>query len=330
VTASLALLVLVACGAEPLPPPAHPPPAPVRRPLGPLADLLPAGPKLVIVLKPSEIFADEITRQVAESVFDVRARDRFAGRTGIELVEVEEGILAEYEEGTIILARGPWPASDVAKASEVRMNTVELRVDEDDGPRIRRTGWIGTERYDFAALDEHVLFVAHGTVPEAVELLDRVDRGSWDRREDGAFASAESRELLRENSDAPLAIHSPAPLELGPDTGLGVLLARETALAIRIERSETLSDSLHIAADIRGEFPETAAENFRHLVESMSRNGLGAVLGIGGSIETLRIQVDDDRARISMDVDANALARGLAIVVGGDLWELVRGAPDST
>jgi hypothetical protein len=99
---------------------------------------------------------------------------------------------------------------------------------------------------------------------------------------------------------------------------------------VRIERSRTRSDALHVAADIRGEFPDSADDNFRHLVESMSRDGLGAALGIGGSIETLRIQVDGDRAQLSMDIDASALARGLAIVVGGDLWELVRGAPEST
>lgn len=326
---ALVLLSLAACGgAEPRPIPV-PVPTQERPPLGPLADLLPATPKLVVMLRPRSIFEDAVTRHVAESVFDARARDRFAGRTGIELVEVEEGILAEYEEGTIILARGPWPASDVVLASEVRMNTVELRVDEQDG-RTRRTGWIGTDRYDFAALDEHVLFVAQGAVPEAVELLDRVDRGEFERPEEGAFATAESRDLLREHQQAPLVVHSPSPLELSPDTGLGLLLARERALAVRVERSQTRSDALHVAADIRGEFPESATDNFRHLVESMSRDGLGAALGIEGSIETLRIQVDGDRAQLSMDVDANALARGLAIVVGGDLWELVRGAPEST
>jgi len=311
------LLCCAACGgAAPAPPEPGPPPLP---PLGPLPLLLPAGAELVLVAKPAELMSSPAVRRVVDAVTPPELLDAFARRTGVEPHEVEEVVFAEYETGFLLLARGPWPAADVVRAAEQRMNSIEAR---SDAPFFRRSGWLGTERRDLTALAEHVLLVTADAPLETAAVLARAERGSFAEDDGGAaLEDPELGPLLAEVGDAPVLLVVPEPLALPPGLGTTTLLSGERALSATLTPSG--QDGLALTVTLIGAFPEGAEHNFRALVDSVANSGLGVALGIAEALETLRIQVEEGSVVLRLRLSAPAVAVGLRMLFLAEIREIV-------
>lgn len=316
------LAAAVACGAAPEPGPAGPPARPA---LGPLGLLVPAGAELIVTARPGELMAAEASLRVIDAVFGADQRDAFARRTGVEPHELEEVVVAEYTEGFVILARGPWSAEELVVATGTRMNSVEVSAAE---PFVRRSGFLGSERRDISAIDERTVLFTAGVPDLTAQILAAVRRGRPSEGTVPALAAPDLRELYARHEAAALAVYAPEPLVLPPGFGTSLLLARQRALVAVV--APVAGDGLAFGVQLVGEFPPGAAGNFENLVRSMASTDLGAALGMRDGLETLRIAVADDGAVMGLEVPAEVLAMGLRLLFGGEIAELLAapvGAP---
>jgi predicted Zn-dependent peptidase len=76
-------------------------------------------------------------RRVVDAVAPPELLDAFGRRTGVEPADVRELAIGEYDDGFVVIARGPFPADDVARAAGMRMIDVAARSDE---PFVRSLG----------------------------------------------------------------------------------------------------------------------------------------------------------------------------------------------
>jgi hypothetical protein len=312
------LIALTACGGgaeESARPDAAAPSAPD---LGALALLVPEGAEVVVTARPVELMEAPATRTIIDAVFDEAQRDGFAQRTGVEPHEVEEVVVAEYEGGFAIIARGPWAARDVVIATESRMTSVEVRADE---PFVRRMGFLGTERRDVSAIADDVVLFTSAMPDVTASILDRVRTGRFGH-DRAALATTDLMEVVERYEDAPLALYVPEPLELPPELGLSVLLARQRALAA--VATPAGPSRAAVGVQLIGEFPATAEENFETLVTSIASQDLGAALGMREALPTLSVQVGQNSVLVGLELHAETLALGLRTLFGGEIAELLQ------
>jgi len=314
--------MVLGCGAS-APAPDPEPPEPQLPPLPALPLLIPDGAHTVLVAKPDTLMRQPAFRTVVDVVVSPELIDSFERRTGVIPAEVTEAVVAEIgDDGFVLIARGPFPARDVVRAAEMRMNTVEASQDE---PFFRRFGYLGTDLREVIALGEDVVMVA-GDAPGAVAaILTRAERGEWPEGRASALAAPEVAPLVEAHGDAPLALYVPEPLDLPEGFGASLLLARQRSMAASV-RAEGESE-LVFAVELRGEFPEGAEDNFRQWVQSMGRSPMGAALGISEAARTLSIQLDDESAVLRAQVASATLATGLRVLFVAELEELLGPPP---
>lgn len=297
--------------------------APPLPELPPLPALVPAGASLVAVARPRELLETGAVRHLVAAIALPEQLEAFHRRTGVDPRRLELAVVGQYEDGALTLARGPFDAAAIARAAGMRMNAIETASDE---PFVRRRGFIGEDLYDVVALGADVVAVASGARERHIEMLRRARDGRWGPGAGAALAAADARRLVEDHQDAPAVLYAPRPLELPPGFGTSVLLARQRALAVTARPGP---EELSFEIDVRGELPVGAEENFRQLATSVGRSDLGAALGIGEGIETLRIQTTDDSALLRMTISAATLARGLRALFVADIRELLEG-PDGS
>ncbi|MGE3635278.1 MAG: hypothetical protein AB7P00_35575 [Sandaracinaceae bacterium] len=310
-------IVLAGCGGS-APPPRPPRPMPS---VGPLRTLLPTDAHLVVSAAPRALMTEPATRRVVEAVFDQAQMDRYRARTGVDPRELDELAIAADGDGTVIVARGVADAAFAVREAGERMAPLEASVER---PFVRRAGFIGARRADLAALDPRTVAWIDGTPQLAQRTLDAARRPAA-RRPRARSDLASLREAI---GDAPFALFAQRPLELPLDTGIGMLMAQERALAIGVRPAED-GESLRIVAILLGEFPPDAHENFRAFAESIAASDLGAALGAADALSSLTIATDDDGVRAEVRIDAGVLAVGLRTVLSAELRELIDG-PDET
>ncbi len=302
---------LAGCGAAPPSPRA----ARARPAVGPLVTLAPPESTLVVTARPAELMAAEATARIVGALFPAEQLDRFSQRTGVDPREVTELVVADHPDGRVVLARGPFDAPFAVREAGERMAPIESSVDE---PRLRRAGFLGDRRVDVTALDEHAIAWIEGTPQLAASVLAMAGRPVRARRH--ALARSSAAALRAELGDAPIAVFAPHPLGLPLETGVGMLLAREQALAAA---AWATADGLRVDADLRGEFPEGAHENFRALARSLADTDLGAALGLRDALPSLRVEADDARVALSARFDPVVLAAGLRTLFVAELRELL-------
>ncbi|HJL17060.1 MAG TPA: hypothetical protein RMH99_15450 [Sandaracinaceae bacterium LLY-WYZ-13_1] len=327
IAAPLLAASLLACGGSPPPAPSDPEPPSV----GPLHTLVPPESTFVVLARPARLMEAAPTRRVITAIVDEARMDRFAAHTGVDPRTIEALVFAQHPEGRVVLARGPFDAPFAVREAGARMAPVESSIDE---PLVRRAGFLGSRRVDIAAPSPHVLVWVDGTPQLAAAVLSACGREERARR--NVFGADVVESLRAELSDAPFVLLSPQPLGIPRDTGVGMLLARERALAAAVRPTE--EGELAIRAELRGEFPPTAHENFRALAASIAASDLGAALGAPEALPTLRIQTEEGRVALTARVEPGVIAGGLRTLLVAEMRELIEGpgarerspAPDET
>jgi hypothetical protein len=281
---------------------------------------VPADSTLVVLARPRELLRAASTRTVVSAIFSSQQLERFAARTGVDPRELDELAVAVHPEGRVILARGPIDAPFAVREAGERMAPLESSTDQ---PFVRRAGFLGVGRVDVAALSGDTLLWIDGTPQLAAAVLTAA-RGRADRREH-PFSLASVDALREAFVDAPFVLIAPHPLDLPRDTPIGMLLAREEAMAVAASPSE--GESLRIGAELRGEFPPAAEDNFRTLAASIAESDLGAAVGARDALPSLRVSTEDGRVAMTAEVGASTLATGLRAVLLAEMPELLDAPP---
>lgn len=312
----LLALGLASCGAA-TPSAAPVDDAPAPRDVGALWTLVPEGSTLLLLTEPSALFDAPASRRVIDAIVPAERLDRFSARTGVDPRTLTELVYAVHPDGQVVLARGPVDAAFAVREAGERMAPVESSVDE---PFVRRVGFLGSQRVDLAAIAPNTIAWVAGTPQLAAGVLAAADLDEDER--DHAFRG-HTAELRRELSPAPFAVFAPEPLDLPRDTGVGMLMAREEALAATARPHETGDGALSVRAELRGEFPPGAHENFRALARSIAESDLGAAIGARDALPSLRVEAEDDRVAMSAELPADVLAAGLRMLLVAEIDELL-------
>ncbi len=289
-----------------------PPPRP------PLVTLLPSGASLVLRARPAELFGDPALAPLAAALVPGDVRDRLARRTGVEADEVREVVYAEYEDGFLVLAEGPWSAADVVVGSSVRMNTIDVR---SSSPWVRRGGFIGTERYELVAFADDRVAVSKAAGTPLVAALGRLRSGAWGEGDEPLLgATSEAEELMRSRAASPCVLLVPTHLEIAP-SDLAVLLAHQSAILLSLDPDGAAGVDISIV--IRGRFPPSAEDNFRTLIRSIAGSEIGASLGIDSRLRTLGVEASEDEVAMHLSLESTKAATGLEHLLGADTSRLL-------
>lgn len=290
------------------------------RSLGALHTLVPADSTLVVLARPRELLSSSPARRVVSAIFSDEQLQRFAARTGVDPRGLDEVVVAIHPDGRVILARGPIDAPFAVREAGARMAPLESSTDE---PFVRRAGFLGVGRVDVAALSGDTLLWIDGTPQLAAAVLAAAGRDPGRRAH--PFARASMSALRESLADPPFVLFAPRPLGLPRDTPIGMLFAREEAMAVGARPGE--GEALRVDAELRGEFPPAAEDNFRALAESIAESDLGAAIGARDALPSLRIIVEDQRVGLSAEVRASVLATGLRAVLLAEMPELLDSPP---
>lgn len=289
---------------------------PAPRPLGALITLVPAESALVVVARPAALFGDAATGRVLRALFPADQLDRFAQRSGVDPRALDELVIAEHDDGRVVLARGAFDAPFAVREAGARMAPTESSV---DAPFVRRVGFLGGRRVDVSALSSSVVLWVEGAPQLAGRVLAAAERSPPSRRH--GLERAMAARLREATGDAPFALYALRPLGLPRETGVGMLLARQRALAMAARATD--ENTLALALELRGEFPNGAAENFRALARSVSETDLGAALGARDAMPTLRIEAESRRVRMTAELDPALVAAGLRMFLSAEMEELL-------
>lgn len=279
--------------------------------------LMPAGPRTVVEARPAQLALRPAIQRIWRAVMPRAREERFRQRTGVDPASVDWLVLGELRpKGYILLARGPFDADLVVREAGARLAALETVVDE---PVLRREGVSGDARYAYAVVDFHTVMVARDA--PAPLLAQFVARLGGDQDVPGVMDEPDARSLYADRGAHPLAIYAPQPLRLPVDSGVGVLLSRERALAARFEPGDVEID---VELELRGEFPPGAEQNFRALVKSLGGTDLGAVLGLADIGDALRIRADDQGVELQFPLRTQALLRGVRMLFSQDLMRMLQ------
>jgi len=312
---NLLLMLVVAsacgCGASPM---RATEPAPARRPLGPLAVLVPEGASTVVVARPDVLFASAAGPQIADTLVLPGGFDRFATRTGVDLRRLTEAVYVEYPDGaSLVLVRGPFDAQLVVAEAGERMSAIESRA---DAPFVRRAGFFSDERRELVALDHDVVVVTSGAaVAPLAALLACVS--SPERRCRTALSGRDAAALLAAHRVAPLAVYAPTGLALPEGFDTASLFAGTRALAAVVTLQS--GDDLDLDVDLRGRFPADAEQNFRAFAQSLGRSELGAMLGLASAAERMTTARAAQTLRLHTTVTVAPLVHGLQVLFAGEI-----------
>jgi len=282
--------------------------------LGPLVELVPKGPSVILVAKPRVLAQQPGALALFRALVSEERERGFAERTGVDPLSVEELVAFELPpNGYVMLARGPFDARSVVERSGERLALPDVVSEQ---PVVRREGLAGQGRYAYAALSPHALLVARDASPE---LLAAILARRAHREKPAALAPPDARSLHDEHANEPLLLLAPEPLALQPGGNVALLLSRERALGVTVHPTGM---ALGVAIDLRGEFPPGAEHNFRALAESLAATSLGQALGLSRVPTNMAIRVDAQGALVTFALDARDLIAGVRMMFFDDMREL--------
>jgi hypothetical protein len=130
--------------------------------------------------------------------------------------------------------------------------------------------------------------------------------------------------LRRAIGDAPLQFLMPTPLEVDRATPAAVLLSgvRQAAVAATPRGAE-----ISFRVVLLGDFPPTAGENFRRLIQSIAEATLGEIFGLSEMAQSARIEATPTRVIIDSAIAAASVASGVETLFIAKLRELLGQQP---
>ncbi len=279
---------------------------------------LPEGVETLLRLRPRALLASDETSRVVTAIVPEERLDAFSSRHGVELREVGLILHASYPRaGSVVLVEGPFHARVVVGEIGHRMAPLESSADE---PEYRRAGIYRRQRFELIALGPHELAMVDG--PPALSGLVLHTRDA--AREAPTEAPSRLRGIVAAERDAPFLLFRHGRPDGLPPEGVGLLLARLEDASLAISPVGSLEPgALELRVRLFGDFPPGADENFRALIAGLSEDDLGRAIGLEEIARSLAIEVLPVEIRFTAHVRASTLARGLRVLVGAEIDELL-------
>lgn len=330
---------LVACGAtlsmfatacgpsKPLPTSKPQPPAiPVHR--GPLTDYVSAAGLRWMVAGSPRAFAEKPELLSAfERLIPSGRLDAFATGSGVDLRTLSEGCIAGFDYGTIYLARSGKDTSKVRERFEVRLVSDAIRKSPTAGVW-RVTGLIGNTPESLLTIDDDFIGIAVGD-PLLVRVAESFALGKF-KRTSPALLGASLSTLPRELEQAPLRFYAPGPFPETWARGVEGLFARAYAVGASVSFDTGTILKLHIV--VSGAFGPDIEESRSRILktwDTLLASPVGHLLELQRAIEagSFGLDVRDERADLTVAVNAETLVQGLSAAVEADTRALFDWSP---
>ncbi|MGK3967088.1 hypothetical protein WMF38_23305 [Sorangium sp. So ce118] len=322
-------LGLPACGGAPSPPARPAPPLP---PLGTadLTRLLPqAGLRWLVLARPREIAAVPWLIPSIGLVAPEENLARHARATGVDLRQVREAAIASYEgaagEARFYVARHSGDPRVIERLFRRRLTGKERRaLDRPDVVRVM--GDIGRAPHALVLLGPDVVGVQEGGSPRrgparvaSLYALGRLKRAPT-ALSDGPLAALAAR-----FGPAPVRAFAPGPFDGELARGARGLLAAATAVGAAARPSAREGIALAIA--VSGDFStsgEAASEELLLAWNELAQGSFGHLLGLDAPVEPPLATHAPDAVAVAVELNPQALARGLAAATGERIEEMLR------
>jgi len=261
-------------------------------------------------------------------------------RLGFDPLSATELVMASYAsaegEATLFLVRGALEPEKLEQSFGARAAVVEGRaVDRagapdgsGEGAIVRTWGTLRHERAQMATFGRQAAALEVGRFGplRVAELFaqERLKRAS-PALHVGPLARA--AELLGPGDAAPARAFALGPFEGETAKGLGGLLAASTSAAVAA-RPTMLADraAFSVVLVLTGGWQEAgakAADRLAAAFDALSASPLGRLSGLDRPLAPVRVEVLPDALRLTVGLDALALARGARAAMGAEVAEMM-------
>jgi len=317
------MVLVTACG-QPNASPAKPPAAAPKLHLGPLTDYVPAaGLRWMLVGSPRSIAENPLFREDLALLLPAPRLDAFENGSGVDLRQVESGLIAGFDLGTLY-ALTPPRGSVKAIVAHFRERIVSGEQHQLPHPEIERVyGLVGNTPELLVRVDDHVVAIAtHDPTPaRVVEAFARERLKSSPPALRGAALST----LSEAPADAAATFYAPGPFSEEWSRGAHGLLAG--ALAARISLVPRPPRRASFVIELAGDFPPSGADDLAEAFRDLGTSQLGKLLGLDQEDTPPTVHERDHRLLLEVELDLAPMARGLRAAVVSDVWEIMQLPP---
>lgn len=285
---------------------------------------LPNGAALFVLARPRELYEADASAAILHTVLAEAQLDAIRVQYGIDAHALEHLALARYEEGAaqgdVLVLEGPFRAEVVVAEIAHRMVP---RESETRGPsgEARAGGVLHGSRLDVLSVGPHTVVIVNGP-PGLTERVTHTIQGAVPPLVAGPIEQSVARH------GEPFVAMRPIPLGLDGTSGTALLLSEEETLLLAVAPAE--ASTIRVSVDLTGGFPPTAEQNFRQLAISLAQTPLGTALGLRSALGTLEIEASPTAVSLAATLDAAEVARGLHLVFGAEIAEVLGDHAPST
>ena len=324
---NLCVLWATACAVACAPPPApavhaSPAPAPLA-PLhrGPLTDFVPAASlRWLILVKPQELLSEpELGPAIQQIVPSVRW-DAFAESSGVDLRAVPAAAIAGFPYSTLYLAEVP---NGVAAVARERFGERLLAgaVTKRPWPAlVRVTGVIGQTPETLLTFEDRIVAVAVGD-PVQAKIAEAYAEERLKNSPTALRGAALSSLPALETSDV-AALYAPGPFAEEWQRAAGGILQSAVALAITVQPigHGKVATTLYLA----GAWDDSADEAAQRLSAAWAAFAHSSAGHLFELNEVVTVSANPDMITLRVELELDAVVRGLRASVLGDLSQILR------
>ncbi|MFZ5897162.1 MAG: hypothetical protein ACOY0T_39250 [Myxococcota bacterium] len=289
--------------------------------LGPLTDYVPAaGLRWMLVGNPRSIAQNTQFREDLSLLLPPERLNAFTEGSGVDLRQVESGLIAGFDFGTLYVVTPPRGSSATIVAL-FRERIVSGEQHQFPHPQIERIyGLIGNTPELLVRVDDHLIAIAtHDPTPaRVVEAFARMRLKSSPPALRGAALST----LTAPPADAVATFYAPGPFAGEWARGARGLLAN--ALSARISLVPLPPDRARFVMELTGEFPPSGADDLAQAFSDLRASPLGKLLGIDQEDSQPRVHEREQRLLMEVDLKIAPIVRGLRAAVVSDVWEIMQ------
>lgn len=322
------LLLTAACAigcAAPAEPPRAPEPvvyAPLHR--GPLTDFISsAGLRWLLLFKPQQLLAQPELGQAIAQIIPPRRFDAFAESSGVDLRVLPEAGIAGFPYSTLYLAEVPGGVASLARA-RFGERLLEGAVNKQLRPGLTRiTGVIGQTPETLLTIDDRLLVVSVGDpVPAKIAEAYALKRLT---RSPPALRGAALSNLPELAASNVAVLFAPGPFADEWQGAAGGLLQSTVALAITAQPlgSGKVATTIYLSGAWQ-DSADDAAHRLAAAWSTFARSSAGRLFEL---TDVAEISTSPDLLRLRVELELDALVRGLRASVLGDLSQILNLPP---
>ncbi len=286
---------------------------------GPLTDFVPAaGLRWMVVAQPADLARSPALKDALALLLPRDRLQAFAKHSGVDLREVEAGLVAGFDYSTLYAFQLDSSGSEVQRQFSERLVSGPRVVSPH--PKIRRvTGVVGRTPESLVIIDKQLAAVSVGSTTPA-RIVELYALGKL-KKSPPALKGAALSALPDDAGAAPLSFYAPGPFSGEWARGARGLLANAVAVAVAIRPLP--EKRLQATITLAGEWPEPGATT--RLVDAwdeLSSSNFGRLLGLDQPAAAPIVSATPDQLRMTVELSVMPLAQGLRAAVLAEVWEI--------